>query len=72
MLFANVCAGFVSSCDGELWDWHFLAFGLLFGALCIWSASFASLPVVWKAWVASVCLLPDTPFGRRSVEALPL
>ena len=36
------------------------------------SASFASLPVVHKAWVTSVCLLLDTPFGRRSVGALPL
>ena len=36
-------------------------------------ASFASLPLfVYKAWVTSVCLLLDTPFGRRSVEALPL
>ena len=35
------------------------------------SASFASLPVVYKAWVISVFLLLDTPFGRRSVEALP-
>ena len=36
------------------------------------SASFAGLPVVYKVWVTSVCLLLDTPFGRRSVEALPL
>ena len=36
------------------------------------SASFASLPVVHKAWVTSVCLLLDTPYGRRSVGALPL
>ena len=36
------------------------------------SASFACLPVVYKAWVTSVCRLLDTPFGRRSVGALPL
>ena len=36
------------------------------------SARFAGLPVVHKAWVTLVCLLLDTPFGRRSVEALPL
>ena len=34
--------------------------------------SLASHPVVYKAWVTLVCLLLDTPFGRRSVEALPL
>ena len=26
MLFANVCAGFISSFSGELWDLHFLGF----------------------------------------------
>ena len=36
------------------------------------SPSLASLPVVYKTWVTEVCLLLDTPFGRRSVEALPL
>ena len=36
------------------------------------SPSFAGLPIVYKAWVTQVCLLLDTPFGRRSVEALPL
>ena len=51
----------------------FGAFWLLFGALVhMGGAGFASLPVVYKAWVTSVCLLLDTPFGRRSVEALPL
>ena len=36
------------------------------------SPGFASLPVVYKAWVTQVWLPLDTPFGRRSVEALPL
>ena len=36
------------------------------------STSLASLPVVYKTWVTPVCLLLDTPFGRRSVGALPL
>ena len=36
------------------------------------SPSLAGLPIVYKAWVTQVCLLLDTPFGRRSVEALPL
>ena len=36
------------------------------------SASFASLPVVYKTWVTSVYLLLDTPFGRSSVGALHL
>ena len=36
------------------------------------SPSFAGLPAVYKTWVTQVCLLVDTPFGRRSVGALPL
>ena len=35
------------------------------------SPSFAGLPVVYKTWVTEVFPLLDTPFGRRSVEALP-
>ena len=35
-------------------------------------SGFAGLhPVVYRAWVTLVCLLLDTPFGRRSVGALP-
>ena len=49
--FANVCAGFISSCYGECWCHVHME-----------SASFASLPVVYKAWVTSVCLLLDRPF----------
>ena len=36
------------------------------------SSSLAGLPVVYKTWVTQVCLLLDTPFGWRSVGALPL
>ena len=36
------------------------------------SSVFSGLPVVYKTWVTQVCLLLDTPFGRRSVGALPL
>ena len=36
------------------------------------SFSLAGLPVVYKTWVTQVCLLLDTPFGRRLVGALPL
>ena len=90
MLFANVCAGFISSCYGECCYWRLgcsfpvmgdfgFCFGILFfffvSSLCLvhmGSSSFAGLPVVYKAWVTSVCLLLDTPFGRRSVGALPL
>ena len=36
------------------------------------STSLAGLPVMHMTWVAQVCLLLDTPFGRRSVEALHL
>ena len=36
-------------------------------------ASFAShSPCVYKAWVSKMCLLLDTPCGRRSVGALSL
>ena len=45
---------------------------LLGGFVHMWSPSIAGLPVVYKAWVTQVCLLLDTPFGRRSVGALPL
>ena len=31
------------------------------------SPGVAGLLVVYKAWVSHVCLLLDTPFGRRSV-----
>ena len=36
------------------------------------STGVPGLPVVYKTWVTLVCLLLDTPFGRRSVGALPL
>ena len=69
MLFANMCARFISSCYGELWNWHFLGFlASLWCLVHMGSASLASLPAVHRVWVNSVCLLLDTPFGRRSVE----
>ena len=49
--------------------------GFLVSSWCfvhVESSSLAGLPVVYKAWVTLVCLLLDTPFRRRSVEALPL
>ena len=52
MLFANVCAGFISSSYGQLWVWRFL--GFLVSSWClvhVGGASFAGLPVVYKAWV---------------------
>ena len=36
------------------------------------SSGLSRLPVVYKTWVYQVCLLLDTPFGRRSVGAIPL
>ena len=37
MLFANVCAGYISSCFGECCYWRFFwASWFLLGALCIW------------------------------------
>ena len=50
-------------------------FGLLASLLCLvcmGSAGLASPTAVHKTWVTLVCLLLDTPFGRRSVEALHL
>ena len=49
MLFANVCAGFISSCYGEFGFWTFWGFWI--SSLCLvnmGSASFAGLPVVYK------------------------
>ena len=36
MLFANVCAGFISSCYGECCLWRFLGCWFLLGVLCTW------------------------------------
>ena len=73
MLFANVCAWFISFCYGEYCKWCFG--GFLVSSWClvhVVNSGFSGLPVVHKIWVTQVCLLLDTPFGRRSVEALPL
>ena len=73
MLFANVCAGFIRSCYGEFWEWHFL--GFLASLLCLvrlGSASFAGLPFAHRTWVLLVCLRLDTSLWRCLVEALPL
>ena len=53
MLFANVCAGFISSCYGEfLMVFFFLFFWfLLVGLVHMGSLSFAGLPVMYKTWV---------------------
>ena len=70
MLFANVCAGFISSCYGDFGSWRlfvFCFFGLLLSALCIWRVpAWLAYPLVCRAWVSKMCLLLDTPFGRRS------
>ena len=50
-------------------------FGFLASLLCLVCMGGASLAfplVAHKTWVTSVCLLLDTPFGRRSVGTLPL
>ena len=36
MLFANVCAGFICCCYEGCGVWHFLAFWVLHGVLCVW------------------------------------
>ena len=60
-----------------LWVMLLMAFfwvlWFLLGVLCTWGVLvFAGLPVVYKTWVTQVCLLLETAFGRRLVEALPL
>ena len=46
-------------------------FSFLLGVLCLWGVpGFSGLPVVYKTWVIQVCLLLDTPFGRRSVGSI--
>ena len=60
MLFANVCAGFISSCYGACSFRRF--FGSLASSRCLvrmGGAGLASPPVVHKTWVAKVCLLPN-------------
>ena len=53
MLFTNVCAGFFSSCYGELWVSCLLGFlASLLCLVCLGGASLASPPVVHKAWVS--------------------
>ena len=67
MLLAIVCAGFISSCYGELWVWRFFGFlASLRCFVCMEGASSASPPVTL------VCLLPGLPPGWRSVGALNL
>ena len=73
MLFANVCEGFISSCYGGYCKWRFL--GFLVSSWCLvrmGTSSLSGLPVAHKTWVTLVCLLLDTPLGRRSVGALLL
>ena len=72
MLFTNVCAGFIHSCYGELWERRFFFFAYLLCLVCLGGASFAGPLVAHMTWVTLVCLLLDTPFRRRSVGALPL
>ena len=59
---------------GTVGQWRFLGFwASLWCLVHMGGASFASVhPFVYRAWVTKVCLLLDTPFGRRSVGALPL
>ena len=66
MLFANVCAGFISSCYGERGFRRFLGFWASPWCLVhMEGASLASLPLcVHRARVTEVCLSLDTPFGR--------
>ena len=47
MLSANVCAGFIRSCYGEFWEWHFWCFlASLLCPVCLeGGASLASPPV---------------------------
>ena len=74
MLFANVCARFISSCYGEFVNNVFFL-DFVVSSRCLvhmGSTCFVVLPSVYKTWVTLVCLLLDTLLGRRSVGALPL
>ena len=73
MLFANVCVGLSVPVSGNFGFGVFWAFWLLFGVWCIWGvlALLGSLSCT-KLGFLLVCLLLDTPLGRRLVGALPL
>ena len=72
MLFANVCAGFISFCHGVCRKRRCPGIlGAPGGFIHMESASFASLlPCVRGTWATQPCLTLDPPFGRRSVGAL--
>ena len=74
MLFCQTCAqGSSVPVMGNTVNCVFL--GFLVSSWCLvhmGSSGLSGLPVVHKTWVTQVCLLLDTPFGRRSVGALPL
>ena len=73
MLLANVCAGFISSCYGERWEWRFWGFlDSLRCLLCIWSASFASvLLLVHRAEVGGSITFVTTAGNVRQLIKLP-
>ena len=63
MLFANVCAWFISSCYGECCFFCFLFCVLVssWRLVHMGSIGLAGLPVVYKTWVTQVCLLGALP-----------
>ena len=69
MLFANVCAGFFFFVVRSWWrKVVFGFFGFPLVPCASWGTSFAGYPpCVYKVWVSNMCLMLDTPCGRRSV-----
>ena len=64
--------GFISSCYGELWEWLFFrAFGVLFGALCIWGVLVLLVSLLCTRLGLHRCASCWTrPFGRWSVGGI--
>ena len=73
MLFANVCAGFSFSGTELAGKGCFLAFWSPWCLVHPGGTSFGGyLSCVYKVWLSKMCLMLDTPCGRRSVGALSL
>ena len=70
MLRTDVCAGFIC-CYGGCWEWYVLGtLGAPWSLVHMGGAGFAGFsPHVYRTRVTEVCLLLDTPIGRRLAGA---